>query len=128
MRILAILLAGALLQFDAISQPPTTANQDARGFQVNLPPGWQARKLNGGEVVIASSNPAEWVMVAPLLAQAEPCAISLRKNLTGGWRAYPDVKDLNLRVVRQGLVLADFYFQAGQSRGAVLCADTGPRS
>ncbi len=95
---------------------------------MSLPPGWTAKKFPAGEVRASAPNPAEWVMVAPLLAQTEPCAVSLRKNLSSGWVAFPNVKDLNVRVVRPGLALADFYFQNGQSRGAVLCADTGARS
>ncbi|MCX6627353.1 MAG: hypothetical protein NTW28_06960 [Candidatus Solibacter sp.] len=128
MRLSTVLTAFALLTSQAPAQRPPAAGRDSGGFQVNLPPGWQAKKLNAGEVVATAPNPSEWVMIAPLLAQTEPCAVSLRKNLSSGWSAYPGIKDLNLRVVRPGLVLADFYFHGGQSRGAVLCADTGPRS
>src|SRR4030081_325134 len=106
MRLSTILFAGLLLAGQAVSQ----GLPDAGGFQVNLPAGWQAKKLNAGEVVASASNPAEWVMIAPLLAQQEACGTSLRKNLTGGWGAYPGIKDLNVKMVRQGLVLADFYF------------------
>jgi len=128
MRVRTILLASALLVDQAISQRPPAVYQDPGGFQLSLPPGWTAKKFNAGEVRASAPNPAEWVMIAPLLAQTEPCAISLRKNLSSGWVAFPNVKDLNVRVVRPGLALADFYFQNGQSRGAVLCADTGARS
>ncbi len=102
--------------------------QDPGGFQINLPQGWQAKKLTAGEVVATAPNPAEWVMIAPLLAQRDHCDASLRRNLTAGWASFPNIKNLNVQNVRQGLVLADFYFHGGQSRGAVLCADTGPRS
>jgi hypothetical protein len=105
-----------------------TAQAQDPGFQLNLPPGWQAKKLNAGEVVATAPNPREWVMVAPLLAQREGCDASLRRNLAGGWATFPNLSNLNVRTVRPGLTLADFYFFGGQSRGAVLCADTGPRS
>lgn len=128
MRLRKTLVPLVLFASQAISQQPSAPYQDPAGFQLNLPPGWHAKKLTAGEVVATAPNPAEWVMIAPLLAQREHCDMSLRRNLTGGWASFPNIKDLNVRAVRQGLVLADFYFHAGQSRGAVLCADTGPRS
>jgi len=42
---------------------------------MNLPPGWQAKKLNAGEVVATAPGAGEWVMIAPLLAQKDAATL-----------------------------------------------------
>ncbi|MCW5983053.1 MAG: hypothetical protein KIT09_33500 [Bryobacteraceae bacterium] len=120
-------LAGIGIAVAAAGQP-ATQHQDPDGFRLQLPSGWKVRKYSGGQIVAAAPDPAEWVLIAPVLPRTRACAVSLESNLGGGWQAYPGVKNLNVRAVRPGLALADFHFHDGQSRGAVLCAETGPRT
>jgi hypothetical protein len=77
MRLRLVLIGLGLLAQQAISQPRGPAPQNPAGFPMNLPPGWQAKKLNAGEVVATAPGAGEWVMIAPLLAQKDattlPC-------------------------------------------------------
>lgn len=101
--------------------------RDESGFSVNLPEGWQVRKHDGGAVTIYGPVPSQFVLVLPILGRTKDCATSLRMNLTGGWPVFPQVTELRIEPGNRSAV-ARFLFHNGQSRGALLCAETSSRT
>lgn len=117
---LAIILLAAL---------PLLAKEyrDESGFRLDLPDRWQVKKFDGGIVTINGPLNGQSVLILPILNRNRDCAASLRANLTGGWAAYPSASDLQIEPANRG-ALARFLFRQGQSRGLILCAETGPRT
>lgn len=106
----------------------TAPYQDPDGFSLNLPSNWKVQKLANGHVVMTSPNPSEFALILPLLGRTANCATSLRNAFAHGWKSFPAAEAPQIETPRPGIATASFQFQKGQSRGAVLCAETGPRS
>jgi len=103
-------------------------HQDPGGFRVDVPAGWRVHALGEGRMVVSSPNPWMFVTVAPVLGRTSDCAAALRTTFTNGWGSFPGARNVNVRPAGRGIAVAEFEFQNGQSRGAVLCAETGRRS
>lgn len=79
-------------------------------------------------MVVSSPNPWMFVIVAPVLGRSGDCVTALRTTFANGWGSFPGARNVNVRPAGRGVAVADFEFQNGQSRGAVLCAETGRNS
>ena len=112
--------------------PGTTAaasiHEDPQGFRVALPEGWRVLKLERGQVAMTSPDQAEFTVVVPIVSRGRDCASELRAALAGGWAVFPKPGAVTVSQAGRGLALAGFEFRGGQSRGALLCAETGQRS
>ncbi|MEZ5400238.1 MAG: hypothetical protein R2729_11260 [Bryobacteraceae bacterium] len=115
MRFLAALLACAAV------------HRDPAGFQVDVPQGWNVKSFRGGTVTVTSPGNGSFVMVSPVLGRESDCGGLLRGSLAA-WNTFPDVSGLQVNSPRKGMAVARFAYRGGVSRGAVLCAATGPRS
>lgn len=103
-------------------------HQDANGFRVEVPAGWSVHALGEGRMVVSSPNPWKFVTVAPVLGRSADCSTALRTTFTNGWGSFPGARNVIVRPAGRGIAVADFEFQNGQNRGAVLCAETGRNS
>lgn len=119
MRVLLVLVA---------TMASAAVYQDPSGFRVEVPEGWRAHALGEGRMVVSSPNPWKFVTVAPVLGRSADCATALRTTFANGWGSFPGARNVNVRPAGRGIAVAEFDFQNGQNRGAVLCAETGRRS
>ncbi len=119
MRVLLLLVA---------TLASAAVHQDPSGFRVEVPDGWRVHALGEGRMVVSSPNPWKFVTVAPVLGRSADCATALRTTFANGWGSFPGARNVNVRPAGRGTAVAEFEFQNGQSRGAVLCAETGRRS
>ncbi len=119
MRLLLLLL---------VTLASAAVHQDPGGFRVEVPDGWRVQALGEGRMVVSSPNPWKFVTVAPVLGRTADCATALRTTFANGWGSFPGARNVTVRAAGRGTAVAEFEFQNGQSRGAVLCAETGRRS
>jgi uncharacterized cupin superfamily protein len=97
---------------------------DAKGFRVNLPPGWQAVSSGAGHVVFASRDPLEYAYVRPILHRTADCVTTLRQTLTSPQAGAAALRDLQIAQTGRGVAVARFLINGGAGRGATLCAET----
>jgi hypothetical protein len=115
----------ALIAFSALTAAPY---RDPDGFALELPAGWRVNKFGEGGVVVVSPDPSRFAMILPVLGRNGDCAATLRQALTSGWNAFPGIADLQLQAAGPRSAVAGFSVRQRQGRGALLCAETGPRS
>ncbi len=120
MRLFALLGLAAVLT--------AAVHRDPAGFQIDLPPGWQAATSAQGHIVAASPDPLEYVYVQPQLNRTLACPDLLRQTLTGPGTKFSGVEQLDIQPSGRGLAVARFVFQQRQARGAILCAETSSRT
>ena len=101
---------------------------DPSGFTLQLPEGWHVTKYDRGMVKIASAKQTQFAYVIPIIGRTLDCATTLKRNLEGGWGAFPNARDIVIEPAGRGSSVARFSFQQGVSRGSVLCAETGLRT
>ncbi len=118
-------LALALFSLHALTAAPY---QDPDGFTLNLPTGWSVKKFGQGGVVAASPDPSRFALILPILGRTGDCATTLRQALASGWNAFPGIAEVNLKPVGPRSAIAGFSLRDGQGRGAMLCAETSPKS
>lgn len=118
----------SLLVLLAFSGLPAAPYQDPDGFALELPAGWRVSKFGQGGVVATSPDAARFAMVLPVLGRSADCAATLRQALTSGWSAFPGIADLQVQAAGPRSAVAGFTVRQRQGRGALLCAETGPRS
>jgi hypothetical protein len=121
MRYLVVLLACSGLMAGLYRDPD--------GFTLELPAGWRVEKFGpGGVVVVHGADASRFALVLPVLGRTGDCSATLRQALAGGWEAFPGVAGVQMRAAGPRSAVADFTVRQGQGRGAMLCAETGPRS
>ena len=101
---------------------------DPAGFRVDLPDGWQTTTTAAGHVVFVSPNPLEYAFVQPQFDRRVDCAGLLQQTLKSPGSKFSGVEQLDIQPAGRGLAIARFLFQQRQARGAILCAETSPRS
>lgn len=102
--------------------------RDPSGFSLNLPDGWKATRYERGEVKAASADQSQFTYVIPIIARTRDCATILKLNLESGWGAFPGASEVVVEPAGRGSAVARFRFMQGAGRGALLCAETGPRT
>lgn len=106
----------------------TKLHEDSSGFSITIPDTWQVKRYERGEVRASSPDQSQFVYVIPILGRTLDCQSLIRRNLEGGWNVFPAVSNLVVESSGQGSAIARFQFQQSAARGAVLCAETGPRT
>ena len=112
----------------ALHSLTAATHQDPDGFTLNLPPGWSVKKFGQGGVLALSPDPARFALILPILGRTGDCAATLRQALLSGWNAFPGVAEVNLKPAGPRSAIAGFSLRGGQGRGAMLCAETSPKS
>jgi hypothetical protein len=107
---------------------PAAPYRDPDGFALELPAGWRVNKFGQGGLVVQSADPARFAMILPVLGRNGDCAATLRQALTSGWSAFPAIADVQVQEAGPRSAVAGFTVRQRQGRGAMLCAETGPRS
>ncbi len=129
MRATTLILTSTLMASCALAQRwQTNLHQDPAGFSLNLPQDWRVQTFGTGSVAVFSPNPGEFVLVMPVLGRTADCASTLRDQFAKGWQPFPGAQGVSVKPTGRGVAVAGFQFQGGQSRGAVMCAETGQRS
>jgi len=123
-----IVSAVPVLCFHLLSLAQTGLHRDPEGFSLQLPAGWNVRKSGAGQVTATSADGGQFIHIAPLLGRSASCVDTLRGRLMQGWALFPAAAPAAPQPAGRGLAVADVRFRSGQSRGAILCAETGPRS
>ena len=117
-----------LFAFFALHSLTAAPYQDPDGFTLDLPTGWSVKKFGQGGVVVASPDPSRFALILPILGRTGDCVTTLRQALASGWNAFPGIADVNLKPAGPRSAIAGFALRNGQGRGAMLCAETGPKS
>lgn len=103
-------------------------HRDPAGFSIDVPPGWSVQSFDGGNASVTSADGAAFALVSPVIGQRGDCLTLLRGAFANGWRTFPQAAKLQVKATGKGAAVADFVFDQGRRRGAVMCAATGPRS
>ena len=119
--VLATLAAGMM-------NAATKEHKDPSGFTLQIPDGWQVTKYDRGMVKAASAQQTQFVYIIPILGRTVDCSTVLKRNLEGGWAAFPAANNIAIEPAGRTAAVARFSFKQGEGRGAVLCAETGPRT
>ncbi len=117
-----------LLALIALSGLTAAPYRDPDGFALDLPAGWQVKKFGQGGVVAISTDPSRFALILPVLGRSGDCSATLRQALSSGWNAFPGIADVQLQAAGPRAAVAGFSVRQRQGRGAMLCAETGPRS
>lgn len=103
--------------------------QDAAGFSLEVPSQWRVEPGRNGMATVSSPDGRSFAQVIPVLNRQQPCAALLTTSFQVSSQRFPQARVVQVQPGRdQRTALAEVSFAGGQSRAAVLCVETSPRS
>lgn len=108
---------------------PWQRYQDPSGFVLEHPADWTVERGGNGMVTAASPDGRWFAQVIPILNRQQACADLLVASFQVSSRRFPQAQVTGVQRGRDGRsAVADVGFRNGESRAAVLCVETSPRS